>query len=113
MIMKLQIATAATFLALIAALWLYAGHQRDRAEKAEVRADAATRQAKVSDATSKAVDQVLRTEVVIRDRTEKAADAVQAAPGADDPVPPAVLHEWRNALDELRNPDSEPPRQGS
>lgn len=93
--------------------WLYIGHLRSELKDAKEAEAVATRQAKVSDATSKAVDQVLRTEVVIRDRTEKAADAVQAAPGADDPVPRPVLDAWRSALHELRNPDAEPPRQGS
>lgn len=113
MLSRLQTYLIGAALIVLAGLWFMLGRANDRAAKAEAKAAAATRQAEVSDATTKAVDQVLRTEVIIRDRTEKAADAVQSAPGADAPVPVDVLAAWRAGINELRAPGASPEGDGS
>lgn len=100
-------------LGLALAGWLYIGHLRSELKDAKEAEAAATRQAHMAEATTQAADVAHRTEVIIRDRTERRVDAVQAAPGADDPVPSPVLDAWRSALGELRDHKPEALRQGS
>lgn len=76
--------------------------------KARLRARAANAEAQVvvSDATTKAVDQVATTTAKVEEHTHVVIRTIQAAPGADAPVPPGVLSAWR---DGLRDGADDPP----
>jgi apolipoprotein N-acyltransferase len=74
----------------IAALGLvaYARHEHGVAEKARAQAQVATRQAKIDQATTQAVDHYTHDTLVIREKADHAVQQVERAPGAELPVAP-------------------------
>ena len=70
-------------------------HQRAVADKAEA-------QAKIAIATTRVVERAAAVEKHVNQQAEVAADVVEYAPGADAPLPPAVLDAWRAGIGELR-----------
>lgn len=85
-----------------------------RRKHAQALAQSATRQASTDQATVKALDHAETKIVVIREKSERAVDAVQAEPGAETPLPDDVRDAWLNGLRELRaspdQPDNPPDR---
>lgn len=95
------------------ALVAYARLEHDRAKKARAQLQVATRQAKLNDATVKAVDHYTHTVQLIRERADAGVQSVQQAPHADDPVPDGVLDAWRDGIGRLRADDTPPSGEGS
>lgn len=73
-----------------------------RRKAAEQRAVTAEAQTKVEAAATQAVDALHTQTIIIREKSDAGVQAVQQAPGADQPVPPDVLAAWRAGLGELR-----------
>lgn len=69
-----------------------------RRKHAETVAHAAVVQSTVDQSAVKAVDHYTDHVTILHDRAERAADAVQAAAGADTPLPPAVRDAWLGGL---------------
>ena len=108
--LKLYLAAGVSAVAILGGLVLYARHEHGQAVKARAVAEAATRQAQLSDATTKTLDHYTDHVTVIHDRQEKAVADVQKAPGSDQPVPDAVLGAWRDGLRSLSGePESSDP----
>lgn len=95
-------------------LWLYIGGaaavmaalagwtwkvRHDEAERWRPKVEAARAQAEINDATAKAVDTYSRDITIIREKSDAGQQAVRQAPGADAPIPPAVLSAWLRAID--------------
>jgi len=83
--------------------WGYTQHLRRAATQARQQATVATQTAQVAQATTGAVSRAQDRIVVVHEKSEVAADAVRNAPGADAPLPPAVLDAWRSGIDGLRH----------
>lgn len=68
--------------------------------KARLKTKAANAEAQVvvSDATTKAVDQVATTTAKAEEHSHVVIQRIQAAAGADTPIPPDVLSSWRGGL---------------
>lgn len=86
------------------AAWLYIGHLTDRAEKAEARAEQASRQAQINDASRQTVERYVETRTIIQQKAETGREAIRKDPGASDVFEPrdAVCA----ALRELRGSDA-------
>lgn len=75
-------------------------HKGAASQKPKV--EAAQAQAQTSETTTKALDHYTERTVVIREKANAAVRIVQAAPGADAPIPDAVRAAW---IDGLRHDD--------
>lgn len=73
-------------------------------KRAETKAVTATQQAAVATKTTEVLDRVVRSEVIIRNQASGAAQHVEAAIGAETPLPPAVGAAVRAGVDGMRNP---------
>jgi len=82
---------AALVLILVIGIVLYNFDPFGRRKNAEQRAENATAQAATSEVVAKAADTHHTETSVIRERADRAIQTVERAPGADDPVPAAVL----------------------
>lgn len=71
-----------------------------RLKNAKTTAANATAQVGADTATIKGVDHYTEHVTIVREKADRAVEAVQAAPGADDPVPGEVLAAWRKGLSE-------------
>lgn len=83
---------------LVVGLWAYASHWHHVVKAQKQQAQQAVRQAKVQAVATQAVDQVATTQTRVEERTRVVVQKIQAAPGADTPVPADVLAEWRSGL---------------
>jgi len=72
-------------------------------KRAETRAVTATQQAAVETTKAEVLDRVVRSEVIIRNQAQGAAQHVEAAIGAETPLPPAVGAAVRAGVDGMRN----------
>lgn len=82
-------------------------HSKQRLQN---RAETAEQQAVINEAGTQALDTYHRETIVIQSKSERAAENVQQAPGADAPLPPAVRDAWAGGLRDLRaKPDDQPP----
>lgn len=70
---------------------------------AKAQAVTATQQAAVATKTTEVLDRVVRSEVIIRNQAQGAAQHVEAAIGAETPLPPAVGLAVRAGVDGMRN----------
>lgn len=85
--------------ALLAALGGYTWKvQHDQRERDKAAVEASQAQARVSDVTAKAVDTFHTETIVIRERADRAVQAVERAPGAETPIDPDLLRVWRDGL---------------
>lgn len=100
-----KLALSAAALLLMVGAYFYVGHLRQVARAQKVRLEAASRQAVVQTAVTKAVDQVATKSTAIEERSHVTIQRIQAAPGAETAVPPAVLAVW---LDGLRDDPDKP-----
>jgi hypothetical protein len=74
-----------------------------RRAKAEAKATTATTQAAVSEASTQALDRVIRVETTIRSEAAGAVQNVQAAQGATDELDPALAAAVRAGVGRLRD----------
>jgi len=77
---------------------LYLRGRSDAAEKARASVEASQAAQRTAEVTTTALDQHAGRTVIIRERADAAVQIIEAAPGADSPVPPAVLDAWRSGL---------------
>ena len=84
----------------------HAASKADAPKIAAAQAQNLTAQAQVAVTTSAtgAAEHTRSCEAALTTQAEEAAHAVQSAPGADAPLPPDVLREWRAGIDGLRQP---------
>lgn len=95
-------------LLLLYALWR---HEHARADKAEARTEAAERVSDLRASVLQSLNTYHAKTVIIRERADHAVKAIEQAPGADEPVPPAVRDVWLSGLASLRDePASVPDR---
>lgn len=87
---------AAAVLALGGGAYLKIRH--DQAQRDRAKIEAAQTQTKVEQVATKAVDTYHTETIVIRERADRAVQAVQSAPGGDAPIPPAVRDAWLAGL---------------
>jgi len=101
-----QAAWSAIGIALFAALIWFANpfDIRGVRKAAKVQAVTATQQAAVATKTTEVLDRVVRSEVIIRNQASGAAQHVEAAIGAETPLPSAVGLAVRAGVDGMRNP---------
>lgn len=90
---------------LVIGVWAYMGHLRHIAQARQQALEAASRNAEIQAVTTKAVDQVAQTTARVEERTHVIVQRIQAAPGADTPLPADVRSAW---LAGLSNGGSEP-----
>ncbi|MEI6439008.1 MAG: hypothetical protein WCO83_02275 [Alphaproteobacteria bacterium] len=89
----------AVFFGLIFAVYYYHG----AATKAERKAQDARAQAANNAETVKQVDHYNQTTTIIREKTDAGVQAIQAAPGADTPLPDGVRDSWRSSIVGMRD----------
>jgi len=103
-------------IATVATLWLYAAHEHDVARHATQRAQVAQQQSANDQRAVQAVEHIIRTETVIREKADHTVATIQSSPGASDELPKAVRDSLCAGLGELRqrpvcvgdNPDDTP-----
>lgn len=83
--------------------FLYIRHLQGEVREARAAREAAEAQAKVDQATTKALDRYHTQTVILREKADAGVQSVRQAPGADQPVPPDVLSAWKRSLGELRD----------
>lgn len=81
------------------------------AQRHEIRAAAAT--AQVQNTVQSAADTAQSRADIFIHQAQEATDAIQHAPGAETPVPDAVLNAWATGVDGLRGVHATPERQSS
>lgn len=97
------IALAAIVAAGLIAWGLWSFDPFGRRKAAEQKATVAVQQTAVETAKTEAVEQVIRSEVIIRQQAQEAQNAVAEAQGADQPLSPAVAAAVRSGVDGMRN----------
>lgn len=85
---------------LIFLLWSFDPFGRRKA--AEVRAVSAEQGESLAVETQQITERTFHTETVIREEGERVVETIEAAPGADTPVPPDVLGAWKSGINSLR-----------
>lgn len=86
--------------------------RHDATKEQKVFTKAAENQAAVNDVATQAVDHYHTETVVIRERADRAVQAVQQAEGADAPLPPAVRDAWLAGLSDAPAASPSDPRPG-
>jgi Tfp pilus assembly protein PilN len=104
MITQARLLVAGVTLAAILALAGYVYLTRKAIREANARVTAAEQSTDLATATTAEVEKVARTEITIRQTSERQADVVQAAPGADAVLPDAFVDSLRGAVGVLREP---------
>lgn len=89
---------------LVVAGWAYLTHLRHVAQAQKAQLEQASRQAVVQTATTKAVDQLATKTIQVTEHTHEVVRTIQASPGADSPIPPAVRDLWLGGLSD--DPDA-------
>lgn len=84
---------------------LYIKGRHDAAEKAKASVAASQQAQRQAEVTTTALDQHAGRTVIIRERADAAVQIIESAPGADSPVPVAVLDAWRSGLRHDAKPD--------
>jgi hypothetical protein len=119
---KLYGAVAVSILAALAIAYflaLRADLARTKAANVRLKSElvAAQAQAKVESQASQIADTAQTRALNITVRAQEAVNAVETAPGASDPVPPAVAAAWAAGIDRMRDacasPDAADPGQPS
>jgi hypothetical protein len=105
------IAAASVLLLIVLAVSAWNFDPFKRRANAETKAQTATQQAAVSEASTQALDRVIRSEVVIRSEAAGAVQNVQAAQGATDALDPAVALAIRAGVDRMRDHSASSPDQ--
>ena len=59
---------------------------------------AAKQEAQIATDTTRIIEKTFTTERTVMQQAEAKADVIQAAPGADTPIPPDVLSSWHSGL---------------
>ena len=101
--MTFRIYAGLAVVAAVLAAFLYVQHLRADLATQKAKLAAATQQATLNAESAKAVDRVFTTSTVIREKADHAAQQIQAAPHASDPVPADVLAGFVAGVDGLRN----------
>lgn len=104
--LRAVLAVAAVLAVLALTAWAYRQAFHHEREKAQ----AAQQQATNNAASAQAADRVFTTTAIVREKADHAAQQIQAAPHADDPVPPDVLGAWAAGVDSLRDTSGQPLR---
>lgn len=86
--------------------WAYVSHLQHIARARKAQLETATQQVRIEKATTRAVDQVATTIAKTEEKTHATVRRIEAAQGADAPVPDDVLAQWRIGLRD----DAEPKR---
>lgn len=95
---------AALGLLTVAAIWLYVDHLRHVVVVQKAKAQVAVQQAKVQTVATQAVSNLATQTVQVEERTHVIVKTIHDAPGADSPVPDAVLSAWRAGLRDEADP---------
>lgn len=93
-----KLALSGLALLAILGLWLAYSHAQQVARAQKVRLEVASRQVVVQTVATKAVDAVATKTAQVTERTYVVTKTIQAAPGADAPIPPAVRDAWLAGL---------------
>lgn len=100
---RIAVMVAAT--AVVLGLWAYADHLKHAASAQKAKAQQAVHQAQIQTVATKAVDRVAVVTHSVEEHTHVVVRTIQAAPGADTPVPAAILSAWHDGLSD----DADPP----
>ena len=103
MITQARLIIAGLLLAAILAGGTYIYLTRKALHTAQARVATAEQQASLNQQTGEITERVIRSEVTIRTQAERAADAIQTAPGADTPLDPDFRDKLCAAVDSLRD----------
>jgi hypothetical protein len=98
-----KLAAGGLFVAMALGGWGYVTFLRRDAEHEKAAATAAVAQTKVADAATQAVDHYATQTLVIREKADAANQTIQAAAGADTPLPEPVRGAWLDGLRQLRD----------
>lgn len=104
---------AGCVVAAVLALGGYVYFTRKAIREANARVVAAEQSTELATATTGIVERVVRSEVTIHQTSERQADVVQAAPGADAPLDPAFAATLRGSVGVMRGGSQAGPDQHS
>lgn len=102
-----KLAVGGLIVALALGAWGYVNFLRREAEHQKAAASAAVAQTKVADAVTQAVDRYATQTLIIREKADAADHTIQAAAGADTPLPDPVRSAWLDGLRQLRDGSGE------
>lgn len=102
---RLILAGAGVAALLGAGSWWTLKVKHDEAVKWKAQVEAAQQQADANASATNALDGLNTKTIVIRERADRAVQAVEQAPGAETPIPAAVRSAW---IDGLRHDDPAP-----
>lgn len=74
-----------------------------RRKRAELWADSAEVAETIATNTAKITERTFTKETIIREKGEAVVQTIEAAPGADTPIPPDVLSAWADGIGRLRD----------
>lgn len=111
MFTQVRLIIAGCVVAAVLALGGYVYFTRKALHDANARVTAAEQSTELATATTGIVERVVRSEVTIHQTSERQADVVQAAPGADAVLDPAFVDSLRGAVGVLREPAEAGPDQ--
>lgn len=103
--LRLYLIAGGVVLGVIALLLAYARVEHVRAKKARAAAEQAAQAVRIQTAATTAVDKVAVQVIRTEEKTREITRTIAAAPGAESPVPAAVLSAWRGGLRD----DADPP----
>jgi hypothetical protein len=89
-------------IAAVLAILTYAHHEHDVARHATQRAEVAQQQSANDQRAVQAVEHIIHTETVIREKADHTVATIQSSPGASDELPKAVRDSLCAGLVELR-----------
>ena len=95
---RLILAGAGVAALLGAGTWWTLKVKADEASRWKAKLEAAQQQADANASAVGALDGLNTKTIVIRERADRAVRAVEQAPGAETPIPAAVLEQWRSGL---------------
>ena len=104
MFAQVRLIIAGCVIVAILALGGYVYFTRKALREANARVVAAEQSTELATATTGIVEHVARSEITIRQTSERQTDVVQAAPGADAVLDPAFVDSLRGAVGVLREP---------
>lgn len=84
------------------------GWRRHQVQVAHARAVHAEQQAQLATETTRVIEHTVTHQVIVTRQAEEAVHDVQAAPGADAPIPVAVHEAWLNGINRIRQNEVTP-----
>lgn len=106
---RLILAGAGVAALLGAGSWWTLKVKADEASRWKAKLEAAQQQADANASATNALDGLNTRTIVIRERADRAVQAVEQAPGAETPIPPSVLEAWRNGISHGEQKPNSPP----